>query len=218
MAMPGGESQPFCEAVTTASRSPVVHAHFDRAERGDGVDDDERVGDLADGGGDVGDGVGDAGGGLVVGDEQGVVVVLLDEVGDEFGGGGVAPLDVGAGDLGAVALGDGGEAVAEGADGHAERLVADGEGVDDGGFHGAGAGGGDDQDFLVGAEEGLDAGGDAFEELGELGPAVVDHFACGGGKDVWRAGGGTRNAQIRGHGEGGPFSTMSGDCANRISG
>ena len=64
-----------------------------------------------------------------------------------------AGLEVERGDVGAEGLGDVAEAVAELTDGDGEDLVAGREGVDDGGFHGAGAGGGEDVDLVLGAEE-----------------------------------------------------------------
>ena len=131
-----------------------------------------------------------------MGDQQRLVVVFGGCLGDQLGRGGVAPLDREAGDFCAVGFGDRGEAVAEGADGDGEHIVADGERAGDGGFERAGAAGGDQQDFLVGAEEGLDAAGDALEQGGELRAAVVDHFAGRGGQHVGRAGRGTGDTQV----------------------
>ena len=131
-----------------------------------------------------------------MGDEDGDGAGLAQRVGDDCGVGRGAGLEVESGDVGAEGLGDVAEAVAELTDRDGEDVVAGGERVDDGGFHGAGAGGGEDVDLVLGAEEELQALHDARLHLGELGSAVVDHLARELGERLGRAGGGAGNTQV----------------------
>ena len=90
-------------------------------------------------------------------------------------GGGRAPLDLEALDIGAEGARDLRESVAEGADGDDEHPVAGRQRVDDGGLHGARARAGQEEDLAAGADELGQAGRGLAQELGELGAAMVDH-------------------------------------------
>jgi hypothetical protein len=144
-----------------------------------------------------------------VGDEDGDGAGFAELVCDDGGVGLGARLEVEAGDFGAEDFGDVGEAVAELTDGDGEDFVAFGEGVDEGGFHGAGAGGGVDVDLVFGAEEELEALHDARLHFGELGSPVVDHLLGELGERLRRAGGRAGDTQVL-H-DGSPFGNDSGD-------
>ena len=72
----------------------------------------------------------------MLGDQQGVVLVLLDQISYQLRRRGLAPFDIRAGDGRSIALGDRAESrsVTEGADGDAQHVVAGRERVDDGGL------------------------------------------------------------------------------------
>ena len=161
------------------------------AEAGDGVDDEEGLGvfgleEL----GDAFDVVADAGGGFGGLDEDGAGFEL--EGGFDF----VEREGLAVGcfddvDVAAEGFGEGGPALAELAGGEDEYAVAGRGEVGDGGFHGAGAAAGEDDDVVLGADELLELGEDAGVEGAELGGAVVDvgggHGELGGGEQGRRA-------------------------------
>ena len=163
-----------------------VHVEVGGAEAGDGVDDEQGFGaSCLEQLGDGGDAVAHAGGGLGGLHEDGAGFEL--ERGFDFVE--REGLAVGRGDdvdLAAEGLGEGGPALAELAGGEDEHAVAGRGEVGDGGFHGAGAGAGEDDDVAGGgADELLELGEDAGVEGAELGGAVVD---IGGGHGELRGG------------------------------
>ena len=76
-----------------------------------------------------------------------------------------------------------------------QHAVAGRQGVDQGGFPGAGAGRGIDDDRVRGLEDGLDAFERAFGELGEFRPAVVDDRRVHGAQNAVRKRGRAGNLQ-----------------------
>ena len=129
MARPGAAIQAFCEPVTTTS-TPQASISNGTAPRPDAVDQDQRLGrHLADDGRELRDRVHHPGRGLVVGEQDGLVVAIPLELGAEHGRiGRLAPFDVDLGDVGAVGPGDLGEPVAERTDRDA-RTRSPGESV-----------------------------------------------------------------------------------------
>jgi hypothetical protein len=128
----GGNHPALLGAGDDDVEGPGVHLQRDGAEAADGVDDEELV-ELADDFCDLGEWVGDAGGGFVVGDGDGLDGGgFLEGVADVVGAGGLPPFVGEHRHVGAVGLGDGGEALAEGADADGEDSVPGGEDVDDG--------------------------------------------------------------------------------------
>ena len=105
-------------------------------------------------------------------------------------------------DLAAEGLGQGDPALAEFAGGEDQDAVAGRGEVGDRGFHGAGAGAGEEQDVILGADELLQLGEDLGVEGAELGGAVVDvrsgHGELGGGEQ--RGGSGGEEAGFAEHG------------------
>ena len=105
MARPGADIQAFCEPVTTTSTPQASISNGTAPERRDAVDEDERVGrDLADGGGELGDRVHDRRRGLVVGQQDGLVVAGPARARSRTSSGrcGLAPLGLDLGDVRAV--------------------------------------------------------------------------------------------------------------------
>ena len=178
---------------------PAVHREGDAAQAAHGVDQQQLVELALDHAGDGFQVVGHAGGSLVVGDEDGLDFRVLPELGaDGLGVDGVAPLEVHAGHVGAVALGDLHETVAEGAGGGGDDLVAGGQGVDHRGFQGAGAAGGEDVEVVGGHEDLLQTGGGGLDQLLELGTPVVDHGQGHLVHDVVGNGSGSGGTQVLG--------------------
>ena len=90
--------------------------------------------------------------------------------------GGAAEWEIQANDFCAKAFRDFAETHAEHAHAHIDHLVAGGQRVDDGGFHSAGAGRGEDVEVACGVENLLDPLGGTIEKLFVLGAAVIDHL------------------------------------------
>ena len=93
--------------------------------------------------------------------------------------------------LAAEGLGEAGPALAEFAGGEDQDAVAGRGEIRNRGFHGAGAGAGEQQDVVLGADEDLELGQHLLEEGAELGGAVVHvgggHGELGGGQQRSRA-------------------------------
>ena len=93
----------------------------------------------------------------------------------------------------AEGFGEGRPALAELAGCEDEDAISGGGEVGDGGLHGSGAGGGEEDDIVGGADEVFELGEDAGVEGAELGGAVVDvgggHGELGGGEEGGGAGG-----------------------------
>ena len=218
----GGDHKAFLGAGGHQVAVPAVHGEGEAGEAADGVHQEELVKLALD---DAGDGfqvVGDAGGGFVVGDQHGFDGRVFAEFGaDGVGVNGVAPFEIHTQDVGAVGLGDLDEAVAERAGGGGDDPVAGGEGVDHGGFQGAGAAGGEDVQVVVGHKDLFEAGGGGLDEFPEFRPPMVDHRQGHFGYDVVGDGGGAGGAEVlrgdfgQGHRVG---SWGLGDCGRRLQG
>ena len=200
MASPGAAIQAFCEPVTTTS-TPQASISNGTAPRPDTLS--TRISasgrQLADDRGQLGDRVHDAGRRLVVGQQDGPVAGrrARSSLADHRRIGGLAPLDLDLGDVGAVGPGDLGEPVAERADRHAEHAVARRQGVDDRRLEAAGPGGRDHRDVVGRPEVRLHARQDPLEHRRELGAAVVDHLAGAGLADARGQGRRAGDAQVR---------------------
>ena len=163
------------------------------AEAGDAVDDEQRLGcDFLDQLGDRFDVVADAGRGLGGLHVDGFVLRL--ERGADFVE--LEGLAVGRFDhvgRAAEGLGQIDPALAEFAGGEHQHLVAGRGEVGDRGLHGAGAGGGEQQDVVLGADKDLELGQHLLVEGAELGGAVVHvggrHGELGGRKQRGWSGG-----------------------------
>ena len=178
---------------------PAVHRKGDAAQAAHGVHQQQLVELALDHAGDGFQVVGDAGGGLVMGDEDGLDIGVLLEFGtDGLGVDSVAPLEVHAGHVGAVALGDLDKAVSKGTGGGGDDLIAGGQGVDHRGFQGAGAAGGEDVEVVGGHEDLLQTGGGGLDQLLELGTPVIDHGQGHLVHDVVGNGGRSWGAQVLG--------------------
>ncbi len=94
--------------------------------------------------------------------------------------------------LAAESFGEGFPALAEFSGGEDEHAISGRGEIGDGGFHGAGAGGGEQQHVVLSADKGLQLPQHALIERAELGGAVVDvrggHGELGGGQQGGRAG------------------------------
>jgi hypothetical protein len=130
----------------------------------------------------------------------------------------LAPLDLQAGDRGAVGRRDLAEPVAEVADADTEDGVAGRQEADHGGFEPAGARGRQDEHVLTGAEGRAHAGADTADERLELRAAVVDHLEASGladGLGQWRRAG---DAQVLGrHWTGPPAVAGVGGSGRRFA-
>ncbi len=166
--------------------TPGVHVEVRGAEAGDGVDDEEGFGvGVLEQLGDGRDAVADAGRGLGGLHEDGAGFEVqrgLDFVEREgLAVGGADDVDVTA-----EGLADAGPALAELAGGEDQDAIAGRGEVGDRGLHGAGAGAGEQDDVVGGADELLELGEDAGVEGAKLGGAVMDvgrgHGELGGGK------------------------------------
>ena len=118
--------------------------------------------------------------------------VRIKEAGDLIGVGGGAPLELVANNLGAVRLGDRGEAVAEHADGDGEDAIAGAERVDDGSFETAGSGSRDREHIGRDAEDPVQSLGDALDDGRELRSTVIHHGPANGFEDIVGARGRSR--------------------------
>ncbi len=174
-------------AADEAVDAPLVHIEVGGAEAGDGVNDQEGFGarvleELRDGG----RAVANAGGGLgglhedAAGFKAEGGFDFVEREGLSIRGGD----DV---DLAAEGLGESRPALTELAGGEDEDAITGGGEVRDSGFHGSGAGAGENDDVAcAGADELLELGEDAGVEGAELGGAVMDvgsgHGELGSGK------------------------------------
>ncbi len=198
MASPGAAIQAFCEPVTTTS-TPQASIWNGTAPRPDTLSTRMSASGATSRttAGELGDRVHHPGRGLVVGEQDRLVVAVALELGVELRRiGGVAPLDLDLGDVGAVGPGDLGEPVAERADRHAEDAVARRQGVDHGRLEAARPGGRDHRHVAGRPEVRLHAGQDPAEHGRELGATVVDHLARAGFADGRREGRRAGDAQV----------------------
>ena len=176
----GRQHEALLRTRHAAVDAPLAHAHVERADRGDAVDEQQRgmlggVERLAH----AGDVAGDAGRRLVVGGEDGldlVALVLGEDVGVLLERHARAPLFVAEHDLEAEALGHVDPEQRELAEAAHQNLVAGVERVRDGRFPGAGARRREDEDAAVlHLEDLLQIFEDRQRELREFGRAHVLH-------------------------------------------
>ncbi len=180
------QHQPLLRAADRDVDAPLVVAVVDRAERGDGVDEEERrMSGLVDRAADRGDARGDAGRGLVVDDRDGLDLARL-----VLGEPGLDRVRVHAGapvaldELGTQAE-TGRHLVPQGREPAGlehQHPVAGRQRVDERRLPGAGAGGRIDHDRVPGLEHRLDAGEHLPAEDAELRSAVVDRRLRDGGE------------------------------------
>ena len=196
----GRHHPPLLRAGGDDVQVPGVDGAGERPEAADGVDEDEHVRPRSTAG--VRERlqvVRDAGGGLVVGEEHGAILVLLQLPRDRLRLRCGTPLEAQPLHVRAVGLRDGGEAVAECADRDAQHAVAGRERVHDHCLHRAGARGAEDEHVVFGLEERLQPIGDALQHFGELRAAVVDHLAAHRLEHVVGAGRRAGDAQVHVH-------------------
>jgi hypothetical protein len=182
----------FCEPATTTSRPQLRGQHA-----ADRIDHQQRA-MLPHQAGDRPHVVQDAGRGLIMGKKDGSELPLsisTQEIRHLVRVRCPAPIDIVALDLGAVRGGDLREAVPESADDDGEHAVARREGIHDGRFQAAGAGGGEDQAVGPGAEHLLQARDQLPLERHVLRPAMVHHLRGEGAENDVRAGSGAGDHQ-----------------------
>ena len=160
-------------------QTPGVCLERDGPEAADRVNDDQCVRRCRlDSCGQLGDRVGDGRGSLVLGQQHGLPGPAGRESLAHLAASAALPhSEATLVTFGAVGGSDLGEAIAEGADGHREDLVAGGEEVDDRRLEAARARCREDQDIVLGLVSRLEALDYAVLENGELRTAVVDHLA-----------------------------------------
>ena len=144
-----------------------------------------------------GDRVHHPGRGLVVGEQDGLVVAGPLELRAQLGRvGGLAPFDVDLGDVRAVGPGDLREPVAEGADRDSEDPIARREDVDDRRLEATRPGRREHRHIVGGPEIRLHPGQDPGEHRGEFRAAMVDHLAGAGLADARRERGRAGDPQV----------------------
>ena len=169
----GREGECFLAAGEHDVDAELVHRNGQDGEGGDGVDDEQDLGELLEDIGEFLDRVHAPGGGLVVDECHHVDVTLGETLLEELGGDRVAPLDLKLLGLVAAALGDVVPLVGEGA-GHAVEDLPLHE-VAEGTFHHAPRGGGGDVDGSGRLEELLESRLNRGVELFEIIAAMADH-------------------------------------------
>ena len=175
----------FLRAADEDIDAPIVHLEMSGAEAGDGVDDKQRVGAFEQGG----DGLhvvtraGGSLGGLHVKHTRAV------ELGLDFAQvEGLPVRNFDQFDLAGKGLGEIAPALAELSGGQHDHLLAGRSQVGNRGFHGAAAGRSENENVVLGADEGLEIGKGTGEDFTEFGRAVMHVRGGDGILSGWKKG------------------------------